>query len=97
MATIELIALVATLAISILIGLKNTSVLNGRKTAVEIVNKTADVTNEIALALPDMSALLKKVVAAQADDKITADEINGMLTDVNELHDHAISIKDKVV
>ena len=96
MATIELIALVATLAISILIGLKNTSVLNGRKTAVEIVNKTADVTNEIALALPDMSALLKKVVAAQADDKITADEINGMLTDVNELHDHAISIKDKM-
>ncbi len=63
-------------------------ILAGRAKAVGIVE-------EVAKALPDMSAVLKKVADAQVDDKITPEELQSIADEAKKVQEHASAIKSK--
>ena len=87
---LETAGLVLSAAIALIMSLKNNMVLNGRAKTVEIVT-------ELVGVMPDVSALLKKSVEAQADDKITADELDGIVDEAKKIEAHIIAIKNKLV
>jgi len=87
---LETAGLVLSAVIALIMSLKNNMVLNGRAKTVEIVT-------ELVGVMPDVSALLKKSVEAQADDKITADELDGIVDEAKKIEAHIIAIKNKLV
>ncbi len=87
---LETAGLVLSAVIALIMSLKNNMVLNGRAKTVEIVT-------ELVGVMPDVSALLKKSVEAQADDKITADELAGIVDEAKKIEAHIIAIKNKLV
>ena len=87
---LETAGLVLSAAIALIMSLKNNMVLNGRAKTVEIVT-------ELVGVMPDVSALLKKSVEAQADDKITAEELASIVDEAKKIEAHIIAIKNKLV
>lgn len=87
---LETAGLVLSAVIALIMSLKNNMVLNGRAKTVEIVT-------ELVGVMPDVSALLKKSVEAQADDKITAEELASIVDEAKKIEAHIIAIKNKLV
>lgn len=96
MADLVLIAMGLTALIGLIMGVKNSSVLAGRVTAVEAALKASGALADFAGIVASMSKSIGMLTEAQKDNTITPEELQGIIDEMKEAEKHALSIKAKL-